>query len=270
MVQSFSLRPNLFAARLTRTEREAKRDSQDLRVWPSLAFGPTCVSHRDHYPHRERAIERRTMASESSPLLPAGVVPPSDASGDGPTVAYFLDRSEANSVATGDPREIEVLPAGSTAEEFLPRPVTGPRSVANSAKSAERGGAWFNFFGKKSNAFSASADPTAAIIRARSVPVKVDPKVFFANERTFLAWLHVSIILAGASVAIVAFSDSQVPGVDQLYGVILLPVSISFILYAMIQCERIKNACYLPSIAVVSLGFTPHIPQSKQTHEEPA
>ena len=30
----------------------------------------------------------------------------------------------------------------------------------------------------------------------RKVPVKVEPKVFFANERTYLAWLHMSIILA--------------------------------------------------------------------------
>lgn len=205
------------------------------------------------------------MASESSPLLPAGVVPPSNSPGDGPTVAYFLDRQDfsvrSGDSAAADPREIEVLPEGSTADEFLPRPVAGPRSVAKSAKST---GAWFNFFSKKPNAFSASADPTSAMImKTRSVPVKVDPKVFFANERTFLAWvgvrdyarlscssnsssartfqLHVSIILAGASVAIVAFSDSHVSGVDQLYGVILLPVSISFILYAMIQCERIKT-----------------------------
>ena len=196
------------------------------------------------------------MTNESSPLLPAGVVPPSDASGDGPTVAYFLDRQDSfvsrqdsltvrsnpYSVATGDPQEIEVIPEGSTADEFLPRPVAGPGSVVKSVRSpTNAGGGWFNFFSKKTDAFS-SADPTAAIIQARSVPVKVDPKVFFANERTFLAWLHVSIILAGASVAIVAFSDSHVSsGVDQLYGVILLPVSISFIFYAMIQCKFIET-----------------------------
>ncbi len=40
--------------------------------------------------------------------------------------------------------------------------------------------------------------------KARMVPVKVEPKVFFANERTFLAWLHMSVTLASISVAIVA------------------------------------------------------------------
>jgi uncharacterized membrane protein YidH (DUF202 family) len=73
----------------------------------------------------------------------------------------------------------------------------------------------------------------------RSAPVKVDPKVFFANERTFLAWMHVSVILAGASVAIVTFSETSAASPDQLYGIILLPVSIAFIVYAMMQCKKL-------------------------------
>ena len=67
--------------------------------------------------------------------------------------------------------------------------------------------------------------------------VKIDPKVFFANERTFLAWMHVSVILAGASVAIGAFTEASDSVPHQLYGLILLPVSIAFILYAMMQCK---------------------------------
>ena len=40
--------------------------------------------------------------------------------------------------------------------------------------------------------------------KPRSIPVKIEPKVFFANERTYLAWLHMSVTLASISVAIVA------------------------------------------------------------------
>jgi hypothetical protein len=71
----------------------------------------------------------------------------------------------------------------------------------------------------------------------RKAPIKIEPKVFFANERTFLAWLHASVLLAGASVAIVAFADSN-PW-SQLYGIILLPVAIAFILYSMYQCKLV-------------------------------
>jgi uncharacterized membrane protein YidH (DUF202 family) len=71
-------------------------------------------------------------------------------------------------------------------------------------------------------------------------PPVVDPKVFFANERTFLAWLHVAVLLAGASIAIAAMSESDVDSYTtskQYYGVILLPISIGFLVYAMLQCE---------------------------------
>ena len=75
-------------------------------------------------------------------------------------------------------------------------------------------------------------------MRERKVPVKVEPKVFFANERTFLAWMHCAILLAGASVAIVAFAESN-PW-SQLYGIMMLPVAIAFILYAMYQCKNFE------------------------------
>lgn len=74
------------------------------------------------------------------------------------------------------------------------------------------------------------------MIKPRKAPVKVEPKVFFANERTFLAWMHLSVMLAGASIAILAFAEDQ-NAFSQIYGVILLPVAIAFIIYAMYQCK---------------------------------
>jgi len=60
-----------------------------------------------------------------------------------------------------------------------------------------------------------------------------------ANERTFLAWMHISILLAGASIAILAFSGKSENPVSQLYGVIMLPVAVAFIVYSMYQCESL-------------------------------
>ena len=90
-------------------------------------------------------------------------------------------------------------------------------------------------FGRKQDS-SRPYGEVGTLLVERKVPVKVEPKVFFANERTFLAWLHVSVILAGASVAIVAFADNSDPWA-QLYGIILLPVAVSFILYSMYMCK---------------------------------
>ncbi|KAJ3555172.1 hypothetical protein NM688_g2721 [Phlebia brevispora] len=33
-----------------------------------------------------------------------------------------------------------------------------------------------------------------------ALPVKVEPKVSFANERTFLSWLHFTVVLGGLAV----------------------------------------------------------------------
>ena len=53
-----------------------------------------------------------------------------------------------------------------------------------------------SLFGRKDNHAYGSIEsgPTSL---PRKVPVKVEPKVYFANERTFLAWLHMSVTLAG-------------------------------------------------------------------------
>lgn len=40
------------------------------------------------------------------------------------------------------------------------------------------------------------------------VPVRVEPKVYFATERTFLAWLEFSIILGSIAAALVNFGDN--------------------------------------------------------------
>lgn len=91
-------------------------------------------------------------------------------------------------------------------------------------------------FGKVPTSSNRAYGSIGTLQKERKVPVKVEPKVFFANERTFLAWLHASILLAGASVAIVAFADAN-PW-SQLYGVMLLPVAIAFICYSMYQYAR--------------------------------
>lgn len=113
-----------------------------------------------------------------------------------------------------------------------------------SKQQANGGGFWSNLFGgpKKEDSGRPYGEVGTLLVE-RKVPVKVEPKVFFANERTFLAWLHVSVILAGASVAIVAFADNSDPW-SQLYGIILLPVAICFILYSMYMCKCLTDRSF--------------------------
>ena len=40
-----------------------------------------------------------------------------------------------------------------------------------------------------------------------ALPIRVEPKVAFANERTFLSWLHFTVILGGLAVGLLNFGD---------------------------------------------------------------
>ncbi|OZJ03478.1 hypothetical protein BZG36_02740 [Bifiguratus adelaidae] len=40
-----------------------------------------------------------------------------------------------------------------------------------------------------------------------ALPVRVEPKVFFANERTFLSWLSFAVVLGGLAVSLLNFGD---------------------------------------------------------------
>lgn len=68
-------------------------------------------------------------------------------------------------------------------------------------------------------------------------PVKVsriEPKQFYANERTFLTWLNMATTLGSISTALVAFglSDPNHGGSVSVLAIVLGIVSIVFILYA--------------------------------------
>ena len=40
-----------------------------------------------------------------------------------------------------------------------------------------------------------------------ALPTRVEPKVFFANERTFLSWLNFTVMLGGLGVGLLNFGD---------------------------------------------------------------
>lgn len=112
-------------------------------------------------------------------------------------------------------------------------------SAGNAAAGGGGGGFLSKLFGHSPPNRSSAAVMAehAHALKPRKAPIKIEPKVFFANERTFLAWMHLSVVLAGASIAILAFAQDQNP-VSQLYGVVLLPVAICFIIYSMYQYTR--------------------------------
>ncbi|CAO3614131.1 unnamed protein product [Cunninghamella echinulata] len=50
-----------------------------------------------------------------------------------------------------------------------------------------------------------SLEPTSG--KRIALPVRIEPKVFFANERTFLSWLNFTVVLGGLAIGLLNFGD---------------------------------------------------------------
>ncbi|CAD2219345.1 vacuolar transporter chaperone [Angomonas deanei] len=96
------------------------------------------------------------------------------------------------------------------------------------------------------------------------VPQKIDPKTFFANERTFLKWLSISVMVGLMSLTLLNFGDSTSNG-SELAGLILLPVALIFMVYSLFIFRDRANKIYMrepmryddtrgPTMLVVVLG----------------
>merc|ERR1711957_61856 len=74
---------------------------------------------------------------------------------------------------------------------------------------------------------------------------KIEPKVFFANERTFLHWLHNGVTLYTIAAGILAFAGDTGSVSAHWYAMALLPISLGFCLYALNlflwRAEKIKT-----------------------------
>lgn len=198
------------------------------------------------------------MPSESTPLLEKKSGPPSLSSSPTPT-AYFLDGvhrrtpSSASAISAQEHETVNPLPSGAERDEFAPRliskdgRVVAQASASKHMKASSIGGDLLNYLTLKSRpnegANAPSAEDKAAetggvgtLLIPRKVPVKVEPKVHLANERTFLTWLHLVATLAAASVTILKFAaDESAAGV--IFGLILLPASLAFLVYSLYQCK---------------------------------
>ena len=65
-------------------------------------------------------------------------------------------------------------------------------------------------------------------------PVKIEPKTFFANERTYLQWFNSAVLVASVGTALMA-------QVDRLVGILLILVSFLILIYSLIIYFRRNN-----------------------------
>lgn len=62
-----------------------------------------------------------------------------------------------------------------------------------------------------------------------ALPTRVEPKVFFANERTFLSWLNFTVILGGLAVGLLNFGDK----VGKISAALFTAVAMLAMMYAL-------------------------------------
>ena len=63
-----------------------------------------------------------------------------------------------------------------------------------------------------------------------ALPTRVEPTVFFANERTFLSWLNFTVILGGLAVGLLNFGDR----VGQISAGLFTLVALAAMIYALV------------------------------------
>lgn len=62
---------------------------------------------------------------------------------------------------------------------------------------------------------------------------KVEPKLNFANERTFMSWLGMAVSLSAISMGVLAYASGNSDGRAEVFALMMLPVSLLFIVYAV-------------------------------------
>lgn len=144
-------------------------------------------------------------------------------------------QTSSKSAAVGlesEPAVVEAFPKGSNPAEFYSRPVLVKNGSLFSAEE--------QYESHQKEMIAAPSPgykdpPIGSYLLSRKVPVKIEPKVFFAAERTFLLWMHSALWLLAASLTIIGFGREDPEKL--LYGATILPVAVAFICYALFQCE---------------------------------
>lgn len=66
------------------------------------------------------------------------------------------------------------------------------------------------------------------------VEQKIEPKTFFANERTFLSWLHMALTMGSIATAMIGISSDETQNSSTMIALIMLPAALLMCFYSVI------------------------------------
>lgn len=88
---------------------------------------------------------------------------------------------------------------------------------------------------------SSANHATACLQLPRKIPIKLEPKAFFANERTFLSWVNMAVALTATSSVLTSLSLTRgdieakgpiKPRTVAIISMVLVPLSAVMLFYA--------------------------------------
>lgn len=88
--------------------------------------------------------------------------------------------------------------------------------------------------GSSTKPFGASVDDDPREYKRQRVKVRVEPKVFFANERTFISWLQFSALIMTVALSLLNFGDQT----SRVIGGVFLALAAGVAIYALYRFEK--------------------------------
>ena len=198
----------------------------------------------------DESVRPSMLASAPVPIVGGGGgrLPPAAAAAASPKprrrAGWAEESHDLHHPLLGDAPTLQLLP---------PAPGMGGRAYgngggANAPKS--RFGAWVDtYFGSRA-ADARGPLPSLtgldAPLLARTVPMRIEPKTFLANERTFLSWLHMAVTIGSIAAALLGFAGAEAAKAAktgaagahaarlvEVIALLLLPVAVLMCAYAL-------------------------------------
>jgi len=173
----------------------------------------------------DESVRPSMLQSAPAPALEA---PPSRSSGAAPARAAKPRRRGG-----GDDLTHPLLGDAPTLQLLAPRD-GGGRDDGGDGPGGGLLGWWFG---------GRSAPTATAPPMARTTPMRVEPKTFLANERTFLSWLHMAVTVGSIAAALLGFAGSErargshagarASALVEIIALILLPVAVLMVAYSL-------------------------------------
>ncbi|KAL9544999.1 hypothetical protein MBANPS3_007347 [Mucor bainieri] len=194
----------------------------DLQELPTLPSSTPSVSQKNLKGKSKAPSEVESIHSESRTRAPSSSNERSSLLGTQQTSSYMGTHNEASAASTIAEAQEESYPSkmvdsiSSVFDKFM-----GKSGHLSKQQQEQRE--------RQLNAAPVILPPGVKIPKKVVTPLRVEPKVFFANERTYFSWMSFGTLISTFSLALFNSGDA----VGKLSGIVYTLVSVSTLMYGM-------------------------------------